>query len=1321
MKVKLLLVIASLLFICISAQIEQYRAKRKKKHNQVNRQQDNSLDTATVHGSPTIDETDQNIASSDNITKVEEFKDASVDIKFKVNEKCPICENDVNFFKQAILNYWNDDLLGTYACLCWHLKTSPNDKVAQSILFSLHKNKHFSLPEYGINLIKTMKFEEQKSAKVIKEWEILGPINVGKLEIDADPTFYDSRNNFDIAQNILRMPSNASVYSDLMINSIINWNKVKAKPTGEVDVHFSTSWNDLAQGLSSSSVFEFQAWVRGITFISSPGAYVVNCIGMHTVYIRNDNITHVLVGDVYRGGVIKASIELKIGLVGITIPLRGVGQSSFYCQLLPVSKEQSIAVSPIENIPNPVIFNNHLNGRGVVLSLLFSIPIQNLLNIPVTIDFQLEKPMGEKEDLIIRPATSHGKTQLPSKTLISPGQTLYVALEIVQSHVETFSTNELKKSSKSKGKVEYDIGVNGDTGSNRLDQHETNRLFTLPCRANNIFIITVIPSRGSTVNTNIEFPCRQHSQSFLVSYLDHDESVTQAAVLFPIDPKVLNNNFYNSLSTSMKYDDNKQDSHDHHLNYPVLLSLHGSGITAMSHADAHKIMPKGKKDYIFGIEKYWLIAPTRFGAHNWEGVGELAARRSVNSIMKMFDSIHLNLPKIDVSKPLILSGHSMGGHGVWVAGGNDPDAFNCILPTAGWIKKEEYNNANAFFSLDVSNSFIDPLMKSLLELSMGEYHMDHYVTNYMYYDVHIRVGHVDHTTHPWYSRRMYRLLAQQQRSVVHSYNNSYYNLNSVVRLEEVAGKGHWWWDTTHDNDGGVMNDKTMRDMYHRCHSKLTEQMKINYYYNDFISNYSKITGITTMNNTSNGLMNEFNDWLHKQYSLNEDDPMPVKQTKSNNNNNNNNKIKKDHLQTHEGVHHLLTNRKCHGNITLTLKNPATHAGYCGIRILQQYRILSTSRVTIECYYNHHIIRVKEGGSQFINNMNKTCHIITNNVKRFYFAIHFDSILFGMSTLYINNKLISVIDDLTYETQEIKTTSDSIRQNPFINNAKYYHICFDMTSNHHPVSCQSSFIHSLTEKSLYNYGPLRLIYNRPFVIVYGTPSHQQLRIAMRNFAVYFGNLCFSASRIQVKIMSDLEYLQWIAMISPHHNHNYHYSPNIIFVGNTISNKAMRASLAVTDSSSFNNNNVVLKGRLPGNISFSEDRNNNNNNNDNNHHARFELNQHHFDRSDHGIIFTFPLLYDSSSSFSHGAMGVCIHGNSPQSYLHLSRAVWPVIPPMVRSPFSNYLPDFIVINNRIWSHGFGGVVMAGYWDTDWTFDPSQTFVNYDHIHAHGDGQS
>lgn len=46
--------------------------------------------------------------------------------------------------------------------------------------------------------------------------------------------------------------------------------------------------------------------------------------------------------------------------------------------------------------------------------------------------------------------------------------------------------------------------------------------------------------------------------------------------------------------------------------------------------------------------------------------------------------------------------------------------------------------------------------------------------------------------------------------------------------------------------------------------------------------------------------------------------------------------------------------------------------------------------------------------------------------------------------------------------------------------------------------------------------------------------------------------------------------------------------------------------------------------------------------------------------------------------------------------------PTIPPMVRAPYTNQMPDVVVTGPHMAHHGLGGVWAAGYWDNEWNFD-------------------
>ena len=116
------------------------------------------------------------------------------------------------------------------------------------------------------------------------------------------------------------------------------------------------------------------------------------------------------------------------------------------------------------------------------------------------------------------------------------------------------------------------------------------------------------------------------------------------------DKSCNNNNQCDGLFNIDGKDDNKA--------YPVLLTFHGSGIQPGNHADSYKVMPPDEIEYLFGLQDHWVLAPSRFGAHNWEAIGELSAKQSLKVLYETILSIPLNLPNV-VTESAIAGGHSM--------------------------------------------------------------------------------------------------------------------------------------------------------------------------------------------------------------------------------------------------------------------------------------------------------------------------------------------------------------------------------------------------------------------------------------------------------------------------------------------------------------------------------------------------------------------------------------------------------------------------------------------------------------------------------------
>ncbi|CAK9029884.1 Uncharacterized secreted protein ARB_06907 [Durusdinium trenchii] len=274
----------------------------------------------------------------------------------------------------------------------------------------------------------------------------------------------------------------------------------------------------------------------------------------------------------------------------------------------------------------------------------------------------------------------------------------------------------------------------------------------------------------------LRLKCRHAKQSFVFTFQDVDGSTQHAAAVMP---------------QSCKGD------------CPVLVTLSGTSISARDSADAYKMKHKKDKDYRFGFKDAWLLAPTRHGAHNWEGPGLLTAIHSLDALRSFASRGEHGLPSVDVGRVLV-AGHSMGGHGAWL--------FAChmdvlgVISSASWLRKDQYSDSNKVFLHDVATAFVEPTLAALLRQAELDFDVEAQAASLVHLPVLIRVGSRDRTSHPWFSRRIYRTLRSLGAQ--------------DVTLSEIPDKEHWWWDTDEPNDGGAVNDPEIRHFVARV---LTEQ------------------------------------------------------------------------------------------------------------------------------------------------------------------------------------------------------------------------------------------------------------------------------------------------------------------------------------------------------------------------------------------------------------------------------------------------------------------------------------------------------------------
>jgi dienelactone hydrolase len=183
----------------------------------------------------------------------------------------------------------------------------------------------------------------------------------------------------------------------------------------------------------------------------------------------------------------------------------------------------------------------------------------------------------------------------------------------------------------------------------------------------------------------------------------------------------------------------------------LFLTLHGAAVEAIGQADAYS-------------PKAWghLVAPTnrRPYGFDWEDWGRLDALEVLELAQRTLDT--------DPQRTY-LTGHSMGGHGVWHLGATFPDRFAAIGPSAGWI---------SFFSYAGGRRIDNPTpLPEILQRATAPSNTLSLSRNYAQHGVYILHGATDDNVPAAQAREMNRHLAEFHRDFIY---------------HEQPGAGHWW-------------------------------------------------------------------------------------------------------------------------------------------------------------------------------------------------------------------------------------------------------------------------------------------------------------------------------------------------------------------------------------------------------------------------------------------------------------------------------------------------------------------------------------------------
>lgn len=114
--------------------------------------------------------------------------------QFPKKDWCPPCNENKDALRHAIDSFWRNDLHQAYSCACNVLLARKNNGIAQVIVFETIASKYASFSH--LTSTGNSKVPLPQTEASVSQWELLGPVPCGKLEIDGDPAISALREQY---------------------------------------------------------------------------------------------------------------------------------------------------------------------------------------------------------------------------------------------------------------------------------------------------------------------------------------------------------------------------------------------------------------------------------------------------------------------------------------------------------------------------------------------------------------------------------------------------------------------------------------------------------------------------------------------------------------------------------------------------------------------------------------------------------------------------------------------------------------------------------------------------------------------------------------------------------------------------------------------------------------------------------------------------------------------------------------------------------------------------------------------------------------------
>jgi dienelactone hydrolase len=193
------------------------------------------------------------------------------------------------------------------------------------------------------------------------------------------------------------------------------------------------------------------------------------------------------------------------------------------------------------------------------------------------------------------------------------------------------------------------------------------------------------------------------------------------------------------------------------LPYGMIFTLHGAGVNALNQVGAY-----APRDWAF------VVAPTnrREYGFNWQEQGRMDAMEVLDVVRSKY---HIDDNRI------MLTGHSMGGHGAWHVGTFYSDKFSSIAPACGWMSIDMYIP----MFLTKYNTYAPPGLKKIWELGYMPDRPQLSLNNLFNLPALIMISGADDNVPPVHGR----LFAESMR-----------RLGMKPEVHDIPGKPHWYDD-----------------------------------------------------------------------------------------------------------------------------------------------------------------------------------------------------------------------------------------------------------------------------------------------------------------------------------------------------------------------------------------------------------------------------------------------------------------------------------------------------------------------------------------------